>query len=65
MKKDKKFFYKKGEVELNSKMNFIELNKLIENNVGESKDESHRKYYYESVDFNKFYNDEKLMTMTI
>ena len=46
-------------------MNFIELNKLIENNVGESKDESHRKYYYESVDFNKFYNHEKLRTMTI
>ena len=44
-------------------MNFIELNTLIENNVGEIKDELHRKYYYESVDFNKFYNDEKLMTM--
>ncbi len=46
-------------------MNFIELNKLIENNVWEIKDELHRKYYYESVDFNKFYNHEKLMTMTI
>ena len=39
-------------------MNFIELNKLIENNVGEIKDELYRKYYYESVDFNKFYNED-------
>ena len=57
-KREKIFFIKKGEVELNSKMTFIELNKLIEYNGGEIKDELPRKYCYESVDFNKFYNED-------
>ena len=57
-KRNKIFFIKKGELELNAKMNFIDLNKIIEYNGGEINDYHAKKYCYESVDFNKFYHDD-------
>ena len=52
------YFIIKGELKLNTKLSFQELNKLIEYNGGEKKDILARKYCYESVDFDKYYNDE-------
>ena len=57
-KRKKIFFIKKGELELNAKMSFIDLNKIIEYNGGSINDYNAKKYCYESVDFNKFYNDD-------
>ena len=57
-KRKKIFFIKKGELELNTKMSFIDLNKIIEYNGGSINDYNAKKYCYESVDFNKFYNDD-------
>ena len=57
-KRKKIFFIKKGELELNAKMSFIDLNKIIEYNGGNINDYNAKKYCYESVDFNKFYHDD-------
>ena len=57
-KRERIFFIIKGEVELNTKMSFPEINKLIEYNKIDSNDIQARKYCYESTDFDKYYNDE-------
>ena len=56
--RQKIFFIIKGELKLNTKLSFQELNNIIEYNGGEKNDILARKYCYESIDFDKYYNDE-------